>query len=265
MRKGFTLIEILVALAVMAVLLLAFTRFFGGTLTSASSLQVQNELLGEGEIAHQLIASRVKEAWYIFPKGSTLTLTSSGWTASNSIDGGHQWTVGDHFLALILPPKTDGTKCSEDNAGCFRFFAYYPQKRSWYVTHAGAAEALDPDPLNDGKVWVLMEYRAYYRGGCPVTGSGQPDPGNTGYRGKRARLLVDYVQPNQDPWDSSYDYHLFELPSDPTPEGLAVGLRLVRKTRRRLYRVPSGPAPFTLSVEAQNVGVKADPAAPYCQ
>jgi len=65
MRKGFTLIEILVAIAVMSILLLAFVRFFGGTLRVSNNLQVQNDLLNEAHVSHQLIASRIKEAWYI--------------------------------------------------------------------------------------------------------------------------------------------------------------------------------------------------------
>jgi len=265
MRKGFTLIEILVALAVMSVLMLAFVRFFGGTLQASAHLQLQNELLSEAQIAHRLIASRIKEAWYIYPKGTKLTLTNSGWTARNTLSVGYQWTVGENFLAMILPPRKDGITCSTSNDGCFRFFAYFPHKRSWYVTHANVAEALDPDSLNDPKVWVLMEYRAYYRRNCPVTDDGYPDPSNTGYRGKRGRLLVDYVQPNHDPWDSAFDYTLFDLPAVPNPEGLTVGLRLARQTSHGLYRVPSGTSAFILNVTAQNVGVKASKNRPYCQ
>jgi len=271
MKKGFTLIEILVALAVLAVLMLAFVRFFGSTLKASSSLQVQNELLSEAQVAHQLVASRIKEAWYVWPPGSVLRLANSGWTTQNTLDGGRNWIVGPTFLAMILPPKRDGVKCSLYKVGCFRFFAYYPMKRDHYVSHASAVEALDRDPQNDGKVWVLMEYRSFYRRSgaapCPVRADGHPNPAETAYRGKRGRLLVDYVQPLSDPWDSTYDYPwLFDFQ---TPGGsvtaVTVELRLAREARSRVHRVPAQAGALTLTVEPKNLGVVARTDGAYCQ
>jgi prepilin-type N-terminal cleavage/methylation domain-containing protein len=264
MRRGFTLIEILVALLVMSILMLAFVRFFGSTLKATGSLQIQNELLNEGQLAQHLIVSRIKEAWYVWPEGAKLKLASSGWSTRNTLKGGHEWTVGKHFLAMILPPKEDGRDCSSDKAGCFRFFAYYPMKRKAYVRNASAVEALEPDAANDGKVWVLMEYRAHYKPGsnCPVTASKSPDPGNTAYRGKRGRLLVDYLQPLGDPWDPAYDYpSLFAF----SGSAVTVTLRFAREARGRVYRVPAGTSPLGITAEPQNLGVKADPSRYYCR
>jgi len=263
--RGFTLIEILTALGITSLLLLAFVRFYGSTLQTTHELHHQSELLHEGDIAHQLIASRIKEAWYIFPKGTKISLAQSGWTTQNRLENDEAWTVGETFLALILPPEREDVTCSENVNGCFRFFAYYPLPRWWYVQNANAAEALDKDPQNDAKVWVLMEYRSNYRSGCPVTSNGNPDPSNTGYRGRRGRLLVDYVQPLQDPWNPTFNYTLFEHPDDPAPSKLTLRLRLARKTHRRLYRVPREETGLTLSLEARNHGLKASLHHPYCQ
>ncbi len=269
MRRGFTLIEILVALSVMAVLMLAFVRFFGGTLRATGRLQVRNELLNEAQLAHHLIASRVKEAWYVWPPGRKLRLANSGWTTQNTLDGGRNWTVGPKFLAMILPPAKDGVECSRDKAGCFRFFAYYPMKRSFYLSHASAVEALEPDGPNDGKVWVLMEYRAVYRpaGRCPVKDNGDPKPGNTAYRGRRGRLLVDDVQPLNDPWDPAYGYPaLFTFAvAGGKVRAVGVALRLAREVRGRVYRVPAERTPLSVAAELQNLGVKADRDRYYCQ
>ncbi len=272
MRKGFTLIEILVSLAVLAVLMLAFVRFFGGTLEASGRLQIQNELLAEAQIAHHLIASRVKEAWYVWPPGANLKLASSGWSTANTLDGGRDWTVGPKFLAMILPPQKDGVECSTDKAGCFRFYAYYPMRRSHYTSKASAVEALDPDPANDSKVWVLMEYRSYYRikGGksCPVRPDGSPDPSNTGYRGRRGRLLVDYLQPFTDPWDPAYSYTgLFDLKtSGGKVTAVAIHMRFVRHARGRVHRVPAGTDPLSISTVPQNLDVLADASdGTYCR
>ncbi len=271
MRKGFTLLEILVALAILAVLMLAFVRFFGSTLKASSNLQVQNELLSEAQVAHQLVASRIKEAWYVWPPHSVLRLANSGWTTRNTLDGGRNWTVGPTFLAMILPPQKDGISCTTDKAGCFRFFAYFPMKRDHYVTHASAAEALDPDSQNDGKVWVLMEYRSFYRrhgtATCPVSADGHPNPAETAYRGKRGRLLVDYVQPPSDPWDPTYDYPgLFDFQtSGGDVTAVTVRLRLARLVRGRVYRVPAQAGALTLTVEPKNLGVVARTSGDYCR
>jgi len=271
MRRGFTLVEILVALAVLAVLMLAFVGFFGSTLRATGHLKIRNELLSEAQVAHQLIVGRLKEAWYVWPPGSVLRLANSGWTTQNTLDGGRDWTVGPTFLAMILPPQEDGTKCSVDPSGCFRFFAYYPMKRDHYVTNASPVEALDRDGANDSRVWVLMEYRAQYRRGglaaCPVKGDGSPKPGETAYRGRRGRLLLDYVQPLSDPWDPRYDYAaLFEYRTDAgRVSAVTVHLRLARKARERVYRIPVEPGSLVLTASPKNLGVAARTTAPYCQ
>jgi len=265
-KRAFTLIEILAALAVLGILMLAFVRFFGGTLKTSGRLQVQNELLNEGQISQQLIASRIKEAWYLFPKGTTIRLTNSGWTTKNVFDNSYNWTVGERFIAMILPPKLDNVKCSEDSRGCFRFYAYYPLPRSWYQANASAVVKLNPDPENDPHVWVMMEYRANYRT-CPVE-DGEPDPDNTNYRGKRGVLLLDYVQPENDPWDATYNYTLFDLPTGSAPKRASTAIRMLRKDGNRVYRVPKDPLPMSLEVEAQNAGLKLPANAserPYCQ
>jgi len=271
MRRGFTLIEILVALAVMSLLMLAFVRFFGGTLRASASLQVQNELLNEAQVAHRLIASRLKEAWYVWPPGSVIRLADSGWTTANTLDGGRDWTVGPTFVAMILPPKKDGVKCSLHRAGCFRFYAYYPMKRKYYVANASPVEALDPDSANDPRAWVVMEYRSTYRQGttavCPLKPDGRPDPTQTVYRGKRGRLLVDYVQPLSDPWDPGYNYpKLFGFQTiGGEVATVDVHLRLAREARGRVYRVPAQPGSLTLTVEPKNLEVVARTTGAYCK
>ncbi len=271
MRRGFTLLEILVALGILAILMLAFARFFGSTLRASSHLQIQNELLNEAQVAHQLIASRVKEAWYVWPPGSVLRLAHTGWTTENTLAGSRDWAVGPFFLAMILPPRKDDVVCTTNPDGCFRFFAYYPMLRSHYVAHAAPVEALEPDPANDTRVWVLMEYRALYRrsgsADCPVTSSGEPDPSNQAYKGKRGRLLVDYVQPLSDPWSPAFDYPaLFQYQTTGgSVTAVAVQLRLARSSRGQVYRVPARPGPLALTVEPNNLDVKARPGSDYCR
>lgn len=154
------------------------------------------------------------------------------------------------FVAMILPPtnpqydaagniinctsiKPDVTAGTTDtNAptttdGCYRFFAYYPMRRSYLSDPGkGLSEANRPvqDSLNDltdrsKDRWVIMELRANLYsstagmwlpkyGGATTTGAGNPTLGvsssaaswstniqPTYLAGRDASVLVDYVKP----------------------------------------------------------------------
>jgi len=258
----------------MVIFLLAFVRFFSGTLETSGQLRARNELLMEAQTAQGLMVNRIKEAWYVFPPGTSITLSSSGWTTARVLNytdpPAYTWKTGDHFLAMILPPEKEGVPCSKDNKGCFRFFAYYPMNRAYYNEKAGVAEKLNPD-ANETKTWVLMEYRAYYPASrCPVTASGDPDPTNTAYRGKRAYFLVDYVQPLKDPRDSRYDYpKLFDYK---TASGkvnyVLTELRFWRVLTPGNYEIRVPPEPgstLRLGASPYNLSAKASRSDYYCR
>lgn len=74
--RGITLVELLVALAILGALMAAFTGFFVSTLRTTSDFDRRNELLIEGQIAHQLLVSRLQEAWFVYPSGQSIILSS---------------------------------------------------------------------------------------------------------------------------------------------------------------------------------------------
>ncbi|MFC6660514.1 prepilin-type N-terminal cleavage/methylation domain-containing protein [Deinococcus multiflagellatus] len=71
---GFTLIELLVAVALALVVLFAASNLLISSSGSATNLQARNELLQEGQIAMNYIATNVREAAYVYPDGTTLNL-----------------------------------------------------------------------------------------------------------------------------------------------------------------------------------------------
>lgn len=223
---GFTLVEMLVSMAILGILTLAFTQIFGGSLRASSEINARNELISEGQIAQQLIASRLQSAYFIYPTGQTMQLTGSGNTTPNTVrsGAGQNWIVGtDPFIAMILPPKmlpppSAGTpaRCplgsasasvKDDNKQfCFTFYAYYPILRSTFIgTNPLVAPAADPTNAN---VWFLMEYRANLYDGVDRTADRLLTPPNTAtiltnsasisptIKGKAGQILVDYVQPS---------------------------------------------------------------------
>ncbi|ABF46403.1 Tfp pilus assembly protein PilW, disrupted [Deinococcus geothermalis DSM 11300] len=156
-QSGFTLLEMLVVIALLGIVMTALaSTFMSGSQATTLALS-RAELQQETVNAEQLIASRVKEAYYVFPPGQTLVLgSSSANLRTNPLTGKTTWTVGTHpILALILPPRNPALTCTAStNDGCYRFFAYYPVKRSVWV--AGSSGAANPgDDAANGESWVF--------------------------------------------------------------------------------------------------------------
>ncbi|RJF72803.1 prepilin-type N-terminal cleavage/methylation domain-containing protein [Deinococcus cavernae] len=66
-RKGLTLVELLVGMTLMGIILTALVSFF--TQSSKTSMQssARADLQQETLNAQQLIAGKLKEAWYVYP------------------------------------------------------------------------------------------------------------------------------------------------------------------------------------------------------
>ncbi len=194
--KGFTLIEVLIALGILGVLLVALFQTIGGTAQVATSANSGNELLREGQIAQQVLASRLKEACFVYPGGATIVMGAGSTTQNTLGTPTPNWIVNtDPIVAMILPPNS---RDIDVNPGAFyRFFAYYAVKRADFLAMGAISSPNKPsaDALNDNSVWVIMEYRrdlvAFPSGGTAkcATMTGAAITGASG------RLLVDYISP----------------------------------------------------------------------
>ena len=249
-HTGFTLLELLIALAIMGVIMLAFTQLFGGSLRASSDISARNELLSEGQIAQQLIASRLRQASYIYPPGSSFTLTNTVRTR-NTLRGSQSWTVGtDPILAMVAPPKGASspgvTTCNSDTQAnkdmCFMFYAYYPLRRGTFMDAVDAKYAPEPDPANDD-VWLLMEYRQHIYDNVNRQGNRLANPPGEGavlaaLGGSTAQILVDYVQPTLEP-------RLFAMRADGSVE---FNLQMRRKQWGRRLELP----PLSVRVYPRN-------------
>lgn len=260
-RSGFTLVEMLVVMAILGVVLAALTStFISGSRTTTLAVG-RAELQQETVNAQQLIGSRVKEAWYVFPPAQTLALGGGNLRQNPLVSPATgNWTVGTHpILAMVLPPKTPGGTCttSPSNEGCYRFYAYYPVLRSVWV--AGTTDSGKPTSSNPGtdaanaSTWVLAEYRNYYYGTTSAPSSPPPLPFTAN---SDANLLSDYVAPTTNV-GSGVNYKMFDYVLDAAGTGV-VGVRINLATQRqsggKVVRLPDATGTYALSVYPQNLG-----------
>ncbi|MBB6096910.1 prepilin-type N-terminal cleavage/methylation domain-containing protein [Deinobacterium chartae] len=191
-RAGVTLVELLVALGVLGILLVAAGRYFASSTDLSFAARARAEVLSELQTAQAIIAARARQAAFVYPEFAELTLSNSGYTTRNPLTDGYVWKISDGLmLAMILPPENRAQPCGGGNtSGCFMFYAYYPVKRSALMKAAPLLRPVD-DPLNQGS-WVLMEYRAAYDS-PPGYERGAPlPPVPTGQQG---RMLAEYLSP----------------------------------------------------------------------
>ena len=282
-QGGLTLVELLVGMALLGIVLTALVNYFSQGSRVATQSSGRAELQQEVLNVQQLIAGRLKEAWYVYPAGQTLQLGStSASTAAlrqNPVSGSTwygtaNWLTGtDPVLALLLPPRASGT-CPAETATtaqkaagadfCYRFFAYYPVKRSTWVSGTGGTTA--PTASNPGSdtanadTWVLAEYRKTLYGFVP----GGTIP-TTSLDGGDANLLADYIAPTVATTGfttTTNTYTMFEYKSaDGSPTsatnpvtGVTLNLATTRNVGGKVLRLPDATGTYSITVYPTNLG-----------
>ncbi|ADY25298.1 hypothetical protein Deipr_0123 [Deinococcus proteolyticus MRP] len=186
--QGLTLVELLVGMGILALLLVAVSSFFTSTSDGAVQVNTRAELQQDVLNVEQLLASRIKEAWYIYTPNRGQINLGTGQLRQNPLSGTGVWNLdtvtgtvdGGHMLAMILPPENAALNCTADTKGCFRFYAYYPVKRSVWVAGTASDGANNPGAgPNDANTWVLVELRANYLTGLSAVLPPQPLPGES--------------------------------------------------------------------------------------
>ena len=264
---GFTLLEMLIGLAILGIIMIAFFRIVGSTIDSSNELGQRNDLIQDGQVAQQIITSKIQEACYIYPDGQVISL-GSGYTRQRTVGSGapsSNWTVGtDPILAMLLPPDTREIGA---NAGLSRFVAYYPVLRSTWTTSAAASQNPGADSANASN-WILVQLQAFVPS---ATWTGTTCSSNatavaawiTTSSAIQGRMLVDNVQP-VDTTSTNYA-NLFAINAGAQPS-VTFRLKFQRRLRARnssdsaaiVRYPPTGDAngdPTQVTVSLQNNGL----------
>ena len=209
-EQGFTLIELLVSLALIGIILLAILNLNTSVFRSSASVQNRASLLQETQVMQNYVASRLRQAVYVYPNTTPIVLTTSGSSATTQAPNGtYTFTIGtDPLIAFIQPPSRPGSgNCTQANQAtppvgitqensCYAFFAYYAIKRDRLTGGTTGANNPGQEPLNDGVSWVLMEYRAYFPPNTfPVGVTITPTLANTYTKSLSGKLVLDYLSP----------------------------------------------------------------------
>lgn len=265
-QAGFTLLELLVGMAILGVVMMALLNYFTqGTrisTQSSSRAESQQEILN----AQQLIAGKLKEAWYVYPSGQAIALTSTNAPISrNPITDNQNWTTGTYpMLAMILPPKNSSATCASSSDGCYRFLAYYPVKRSVWVGGTASSSWRNPGPDDtNGDTWILAEYRAtmpstFAPGTFPPTAV--PTVPTTG----EANILSDYIAPTVATpgfTTASNTYTMFAYTtatwsgtSSSYVNSVTINLATTRKIGGTTLRLPNATDEYSITVYPTNLG-----------
>lgn len=277
---GFTLVELLVALGLTGLIMGAVLTLNLRTNDAATTLQTRTELTGEVQVAQNYIASKLRNAVYVFPYysvasglASTFTLATSGYSTLNPAarvgrtgTGNYTWryafgtVAADPFLAFVLPPEqgnavTAGscaasTTNAAKQANCYAFYAYYAVPRSLLIAGGGGAlptgaNKLQSDGVNDTATWALMEYRAYYATTGYGTGAGSIPTGGTGL------LVLDYVRPTTETTTGTTVDKLFVASTTPVT-AVTLNLAATRQVGDETVNVP-GTGRYSLRVYPRNL------------
>lgn len=270
---GLTLIELLIGLSLALIVLTAAFSVFISSSQTASELQIRNDLRSELQIAQNYLAAQVREAVYVFPKGTALNL-GSGYTTKRP--GGGTWRVGDDaapVLAFIRPPDKSGVTCTKtDDDGCYEFYAYYPVLRSGWVSNASGANNPGQDGQNQDR-WLLVEFRANFvppstlnpadakafRPSLSAINSASPYNPPSG--GQSGRLLLDYVRPpalapaGAPPLFTQQDGPAPATLQPPGSVSVSVNLAVSRQIRGKVLQVPGQNASTPPAETVQTITV----------
>jgi len=244
-NKGFTLVEILISLFIMSIMLTALVKLMSTTFKGMRNVTQSTELVTEGQLAAPMIADRLQTAICIFRVGTALDFESDPTHYKNIDTGsGSSWVVGnDPILAMFLPPSSD------DPAGTYRFFAYYPTPRTNYL----ATNPIGPysDGQNDSFVWMLLEYRHTIALPSKPVCSGNEAIGG----GDTSRYLADFVAPTN---DINIPYPMFEynIPLSTATDqrhSVTFNIRFRRNNGGRVETVPNDGTLLSTTVYPRNI------------
>lgn len=271
LSQGMTLVELLIGLLITGILLEIMLTMFSSNTKLAAQYNSRSDMQQDTLLAQQLITGRLREAYYIWPAGQTINLSSSqagspsAKTYQNPLTGSGIWTTGTQpILAMLAPPKDASSSCTGNDC-LYAFYAYYPVKRSVWVSGTSGSNNPGPDSVN-GYTWILVQYKGYMNSSYNAVASNSattvPDLASyLTFSTANAQPLADYIAPSV---GGSRTYTMFTLQNAANPtqttsttlpvDTVTVTLASARQVGGQQLRLPSASSEYSLTVNASNQG-----------
>ncbi|MFC4638430.1 PilW family protein [Deinococcus hohokamensis] len=179
--QGLTLVELLVGLALMAIVLTAVQAVTTSTMHANALLTARAEMQSDAVIANQLLLARAREACAVAAQGSSVTLPNVPGTQHGA---SRTWQVGtEPFVAFVTP---DGA--------AERFYAYYLLSRADYEAQMPAQQSLAT--VQGAEARVMMEFTVPLAPGTcnPAPGTVAVPPTSPAGTGATALMVVNNVR-----------------------------------------------------------------------
>lgn len=249
--QGFTLVEVLVALSLALLVLALLGNTLIGSSRAAAAADGRNEGLNEVTIAQGLIVTRLREAIWVAPPDSAITVND--FRGRNPATGVATWIVpsgqltgaGHHIVVMILPPGVGTNQ--------YRLYAYYPVRRD--VLRAGYAATAPERPAHDPGAedsWVLMQLRADLGTARPTLPLGVTNLGTAGFTFSNITFspLMEYVRTPLVGEPPLFAHRTLADAAATPPtvrvQSVAVNLRFARRVHGRVLLQPDVPQPLTV-------------------
>lgn len=248
-RAGLTLVELLVAIVLTGILGMLLTQFFVSSTSAAAQADARNEALNDTTLAQQLIASKVRQAWYVAPPGTARTFAG--------LVGGNSWRVSpspanQNVLMMVLPPNSSTSLTAAQNDQ-FQLYLYYAVPRATLRNAYAAAHPARPtdDPANANTLVIMQAI-----GTMGLTRPFDPAGGAAAFLAAPVTIvqvapLMEYQQAAATP--NIFTYRMVPGAATPAVQAVTIRLRSSRSLRGQNIQVPS-QGNLSLEVYPRNPG-----------
>jgi prepilin-type N-terminal cleavage/methylation domain-containing protein len=234
--SGFTLIELIVAAAIVGILAISLATVSVNALTSTASTNQTAEALNELRTANSYIADNIRQASYLYPESINIKLPDGSLCEFASTSA--------RCLAFIRPKPDASGSIAQDALGSIKnelLIVYQFEDRSKLDSDSkvcdswadGAAKCAAAPASFASPVWYLKEYQYPFS-------SDDPMPTDLSGKALTSSVILDYVDKG---YNSSLSADKYDQPFTLTGKNqLTLKLRQTRRVGGQQLYIPANPA-----------------------
>lgn len=228
-RQGFTLVEMLVAMAILSIVMGALLALTTGTLSFSATAMSTSARQRELNDATGYIADSIRRASTVYVTTATATVTLNG-------DACKLTPAASSCFSVVVPEATGGSTINR-----YMQLFYRVEPRSSLETSLKVS-----DGWSDANTYVIKEYRQELCGSSTTACTATPPTGSTTATIATGALVVDEVS-------LVYGTTTYQPFSYDGNGKFTLKFRVAQQRRNKAYYTPAASdAPYTLTVSKRN-------------